>query len=357
MGVEGGDVEAVAPGGEAAIDSVAAQREVLRERLLVVPELRPGLAVDPEGVVPRGRDVHDPVDHQGRTLKAVEHTGLERPGGDQAGDVPGVDLVERAVPLGVVGAGVDQPVGVFGAGLLEVIVVDRADQRRLLRRLGGQGLRGAYVPCHGAEPGGKANRGGGRRGAGTWAVRCVHGSSLGSPRGTPAGISGDRAMPQRPWAATRFSGGRRPCLARRRRRRGDGLRVSSCPYDPGRPAVIILGAPGQSSDRPGPAPIPEGASPPGVPALDVGRGTRHGRGCVSGRVREPIPAQSKVPADIWAPSRHDVAALKLEAQPTSSWTARRSAYAGVTSGDATDAPPTDARHLGIGPLRSCNAGK
>ena len=57
-------------------------------------------------------------------------TGISR------GDVLGVDLLERAVAVGVVGAAVHQPVGVVRAGLQEVVVIDGPDRlgRRLLPR-------------------------------------------------------------------------------------------------------------------------------------------------------------------------------------------------------------------------------
>ena len=154
--VERRHVEPVAPGGEPAVDGVAAERQVLGERLLVVPELGAGLAIDRVGVVPGRGHVHDAVDDQRRAFEAVEHARLERPDGDQPGDVPGVDLVERAVPLGVVGAAVHQPVGVVGAGLQEVVVVDGPD------RLGGLtlgvGLAGAEPPARQARPGDEAQR-------------------------------------------------------------------------------------------------------------------------------------------------------------------------------------------------------
>ena len=133
VGVERRHVEPVAPGGEAAVDGVAAERQVFGQRFLVVPELRAGLAVDGVGVVPGRGHVHDAVDHQRRAFEAVEHAGLERPDRDQPGDVLGVDLLERAVAVAVVGAAVHQPVGVVGAGLEQVVVIDGPD--RLGRRL------------------------------------------------------------------------------------------------------------------------------------------------------------------------------------------------------------------------------
>ena len=131
VGVERRHVEPVAPGGEPAIDGVAAQGQVFRQRFLVVPELRAGLAIDRIGMVPGRRQVHDAVDDQRRAFEAVEHARLKGPDRDQSSDVLGVDLLEGTVAVGVVGAAVHQPVGVIGARLQEVALIDGPD------RLGG----------------------------------------------------------------------------------------------------------------------------------------------------------------------------------------------------------------------------
>jgi hypothetical protein len=132
VSVERCHVQAVAPGGEAAVDGVAAKGQVFRQRLLIVPELRAGLAVDGVGVIPRRRDVHDAVDDQRGAFKAVEDSGLEAPDGDQLVDVLLVDLGQRAVALGVVGAAVHQPVGVVASGVEQVLFLDGADGLGLL---------------------------------------------------------------------------------------------------------------------------------------------------------------------------------------------------------------------------------
>ena len=147
VGVERRHVEPVAPGGEAAVDGVAAEGQVLGQRLLVVPELA-------SRSCSRSRSAwfHGVVTYMMPSMTSGVHS---KPSSTpvwkvQAGisrlDVLGVDLLERAVALGVVRAAVHQPVVVVGAGLEQVVVIDGPDRlgRRLLSR--GRRLEGRDSP-------------------------------------------------------------------------------------------------------------------------------------------------------------------------------------------------------------------
>ena len=187
VGVERRHVEPVAPGGEPPVDGVAAERQVLGQRLLVVPELGAGLAIDGVGMVPGRRQVHDAVDDQRRALEAVEHSRLEGPDRNQSGDVLGVDLLQRTVAMSVVGAAVHQPVAIVGPGLQEVVVIDVPDRfgRRLLSR--GRRLEGTQPPRSQHQPGDKPQHRDQTDRACTWSnenmketVSCAHGGYLAS---------------------------------------------------------------------------------------------------------------------------------------------------------------------------------
>jgi len=128
VGVEGGHVEAITQDRKAAVDRVAAQGQVLRQRFLVVPDLRASLAVDGVGVVPGRGDVHDAVDDEGRTLEAVQHASLKRPHGDQALDVLLGYLLQGTVTVAVVGSAIHQPVAGVQCRVEQVFFRDRADR-------------------------------------------------------------------------------------------------------------------------------------------------------------------------------------------------------------------------------------
>ena len=81
----------------------------------------------------------------GEHSKSVQHTGLKSPDRNQAVDVLGVDLIERAEALGIVRAAVHQPVGVIGAGFQKIIFIDGTDRLGWL-------LPGCIWP-EGTEPG------------------------------------------------------------------------------------------------------------------------------------------------------------------------------------------------------------
>ena len=116
MGVERRHVKPIAIDGKTAVDGIAAERQILRQRFLIMPQLRPGLAVDRIGMVPGRRDVHDAVDDQRRAFETIQHAGLEGPQGLQSRDVLLVDLLQAAVAMGVVRAVVHQPIAVVLLG-------------------------------------------------------------------------------------------------------------------------------------------------------------------------------------------------------------------------------------------------
>jgi len=138
VGVEGRDEHLPIGHGAAAIDVAAAQRHVVRGRVLAAPQLgsRPGVE-GPYPSVPAG-DVHDPVDDDRRRLERVRRrarvhahrAALERPRGSEAPDVAGVDLVDRAVALTVVGAVVREPVVRLRARVEDALVADALGDRR-----------------------------------------------------------------------------------------------------------------------------------------------------------------------------------------------------------------------------------
>src|SRR5205807_8716097 len=96
-------------------------------------------------------------------------------------------------------------------------------------------------------------------------------------------------------------------------------------------------------------------------AVDAGRGARRGRGRVSGRVREPVPVQSGVSADV----RRPAAPGRGRAQGRSSaddlvWLSIRRSYASGATAGYTDlvgdgqvaSPPSAARDMAREPRMS-----
>src|SRR5205823_2378022 len=102
----------------AAVDVPTAERDIEGRRVLVAPELLARLRVEsPEPAVPAG-DVHDAVHDKWARLERIGRStrhltggaGLEHPDRADALDVVGVDLVQQAVPLAIIGAVVGEPV-------------------------------------------------------------------------------------------------------------------------------------------------------------------------------------------------------------------------------------------------------
>ena len=106
--VLGGDEDLVAPDREVA-ELVEPTRQVAFQPTPVLPDQRAGVGLQRLDDVARIGQVHDAVVNERRRLiHAVRHR--PRPHQAQIAHVPGVDLVERAVTLAVVGAPEHQPV-------------------------------------------------------------------------------------------------------------------------------------------------------------------------------------------------------------------------------------------------------
>ncbi len=105
-------------------------REVLRQIALIAPTLLAARRIQRQQVVVRRGDEHGAVVDHRRRLMAFAHAGGEGPQRLQASDVLGVDLIQRAVALGIVGAPVHQPV------LRRRIRQPRIGDGRILRRGG-----------------------------------------------------------------------------------------------------------------------------------------------------------------------------------------------------------------------------
>src|SRR5213593_964693 len=79
VGVERAHEDPIAERREAAVLRTAAERQVLRQIPLVVPERTPGADVHGVRVIVRRREIHDAVDHERRGLVPAAHAGLEHP--------------------------------------------------------------------------------------------------------------------------------------------------------------------------------------------------------------------------------------------------------------------------------------
>ena len=130
--IRSGHVDQVAVQADAPVGGVHL-REVLGKVALVSPQQFAARGVQCQHVVVgRGHEHRTVVDHRGR-LVAFAHSGRERPDGLEAGDILGVDLIERAVALGVVRTPVHQPV--LGLRTEQPFI----GHRRVLRRKSGCG--------------------------------------------------------------------------------------------------------------------------------------------------------------------------------------------------------------------------
>ena len=112
--------------------------------MLVLPEQLPGCRVERPDVPVPSRHEHHAVDDEGRRLERVrrgigdeaDDTRLEHPCRTECLDVARVHLIERAIPLSIVGSIVSQPVVRFGAGPHEAL------RRHLLRDRWGRAFDG-----------------------------------------------------------------------------------------------------------------------------------------------------------------------------------------------------------------------
>jgi hypothetical protein len=82
----------------------------------ILPEERATGRIEREHLVMRGDEIHHAIDDQRRGLKAIGGiTGLEDPGGGEARDARGVDVIERAVTPGRLRAAIVGPIGAGGS--------------------------------------------------------------------------------------------------------------------------------------------------------------------------------------------------------------------------------------------------
>ena len=110
MSIDGGHEQCIAQDGQTAIHDPAAGAGVGRRSVMVDPEYAPRFGVERHHIVGRLRKVHDPVDHQRRGLEFLQRLRLKHPLQLQIFHVRRIDLLERAVALAHVTAGVGQPV-------------------------------------------------------------------------------------------------------------------------------------------------------------------------------------------------------------------------------------------------------
>ena len=143
VGVQGGEEDLPVRHGDPAVHVAAAQRDIERDRMLVLPQRLPRRGVEaPEKAIP-ARDEHDAVHDERGGLERVRRrtrvkalaAGLEHKRGGEALDVVLVDLVQQAEPLPVVGAVVGDPVMRFSfAGIEDALVRDVLRYRRRITR-------------------------------------------------------------------------------------------------------------------------------------------------------------------------------------------------------------------------------
>ena len=126
--VERADEKRVAPGGDAAIDRVAADplQPVARHLRIVGPEQAAGAAVIGLDHRPGGRGVEIAVDDDRRRFLAAAGVEIGEPGEAEPADILAIDRFERAVPLLVIGAAGGEPVGAVIVGGDDPLAIDRA---------------------------------------------------------------------------------------------------------------------------------------------------------------------------------------------------------------------------------------
>src|SRR5712675_1299558 len=105
-------------------------KEVLRELAFVSPVLIAGLGVESDHLPHWGCDEHHAIIYNRWGLVSLNHTGREGPHRRQIFHVRGVDLIERAVSLAVIGSAIVHPVAGFGileaVGSRRAVILDRA---------------------------------------------------------------------------------------------------------------------------------------------------------------------------------------------------------------------------------------
>ena len=107
------EIQFVLPQSDAAVGRMQL-KEIVGKLALVSPVLVAGLGVERDHLPRRRRDEHHAIVDDRRRLMAFDHTGREGPYRREVLDVRGVDLVERAVALPVIGPAIQHPVAGFG---------------------------------------------------------------------------------------------------------------------------------------------------------------------------------------------------------------------------------------------------
>src|SRR6185369_4191685 len=124
-----GEVHLVLPQSNAAVGRMQL-KEVFGKLAHVSPVLVAGLGVERDHLPCRRCDEHHAVVDDRWGLVALDHTGRERPHRNQVFHVRGVDLIERAVSLSVIGPAIMHPVAGFrileSIGSYRTVVLDRA---------------------------------------------------------------------------------------------------------------------------------------------------------------------------------------------------------------------------------------
>ena len=103
--------------GDTAVVPAAAEDHVVGQLVLVAPVGPSGCRVDRDDSTGRFGDVHHAVDDERRCLGPVERPELVDPLNLEVGGVPTVNLVEAAVALALVVAGIHEPVLRFRLGV------------------------------------------------------------------------------------------------------------------------------------------------------------------------------------------------------------------------------------------------
>ncbi len=135
MVVGGGEIELVLPEADAAVGRMQLE-QVVGKLPLVAPIFVAGLRVQRDHLPHRGRYEHHAIVDDRRRLVAFDHAGGKGPDRCEILDVRGVDLVERAVALPVIGAPIEHPVA--GFRIFQPLLGDR---RVVLDRAGDGGGR------------------------------------------------------------------------------------------------------------------------------------------------------------------------------------------------------------------------
>ena len=128
MVVGGGEIELVLPEADAAAGRMQLE-QIVGKLPLVAPIFVAGLGVQRDHLAHRRRHEHHAVVDDRRRLVTFDHAGREGPDRGEVLHIRGVDLVERAVALPVIGPPVEHPVGG-----LRVFQPLRGDRRIILDR-------------------------------------------------------------------------------------------------------------------------------------------------------------------------------------------------------------------------------